>query len=67
MAVYKANIVKFEKTNWTDGPLKPTSIASESSTASTVISAINTAVSGMTGMSAGESIHVIVTIGPDAE
>lgn len=68
MAVYKANITKFEKVSgWTGGPLKPTTTGAESSTASTVISAINTAVSGMTSMEEGETIHVIVTIGPDAE
>ena len=68
MAVYKANITKFEKVaGWTGGPLKPTTTGAESSTASTVISAINTAVSGMTSMEEGETIHVIVTIGPDAE
>ena len=68
MAVYKANITKFEKVaGWTGGPLKPTTTGAESSTASTVISAINTAVSGMTSMEEGEAIHVIVTIGPDAD
>lgn len=68
MAVYKANIVKFEKVSgWTGGgPLYPDS-SSTSGTSSTVISAVNAAVAGVTGMSVGETLHVIITIDNDPE
>ncbi len=63
--VYNANIVKFEQvTGWTGGPLKPDS-SSATGSSSSVISAVNSAVAGITGMSAGETLHVIITIDND--
>lgn len=58
----KGNIVKFTKTNgWTDGPLKPTT-NEVSGTAAQVTTAVDTALAGLSNMTAGECINIIITI-----
>lgn len=57
---YKATIVNFDKTNWAEGPQKPTTTTAtqDGSSGSTIATAIQTALGNV---AAGESLCVVIT------
>ena len=58
--LYKATIVNFDKTNWVDGPQKPTTTnASQTGSSATTISAA--VQSALANVAIGESMCVVVT------